>query len=525
MDHNEYLQHSIEQVLRAKKNKNNYEYWKQWLIDQENNYYDFIQSSMVSAHNFLNALDKKQFYLGVSTSHYQYEGGYDCVFDKNGLPADAIERYAQQNNLSTPGHAVDLYDNYKEFIPKVKQELGINAMRISIGWSRIEPDEGNFNQEAIARYSDIVRMMLEYGIEPLVCFHHYTNPQWFMDKGDFVQVENNEYFVRFCLLVGRELIRQHCKLFLPINSVQSYGLRAYFSKDQVPKEKNLQKAMEVTANILDAHVAIYHGLKKIYSEECIRDITIPEPQIGLFVVYHPLDPVEQTLKQRLLSLITNFMCFVGNKIQNAEVFSYFKKGTFDITVPIPWPGYSADVHRKNLQAIQAVDFVAISTYSNRPIVAPSQNIYKGDISQHQITESKNYYACPEIIYRATQYAYNEFCRPMKDLYGKDIPILIAENGISTTNEDQRDWYYKQVIISLIRTVKDGYPLIGYFPWTATDCYEWRSGRTHSYGLINVLFEDEQGDNNGYPAIGSVKEGARFFADFINYTVREMKNIN
>jgi len=534
---------------------NDYTYWKEWLIDQEENYKDLVESPIVAAEHFLTALSGQQFYIGVSTSDYQHGGGYANVLDKNGRPADAIERYAQEHGLPTPGHAVDLYDNYEEDIPKIKQELGVNSMRISIGWSRVEPDEGNFNQQAIDRYIGMMKMLQDYGIEPIVCFHHYTNPQWFMDQGDFVKSENNPYFVRFCGTVGRSLIKQHVEFFLPVNGIQSYGLRAYFSGDQIPKEKNLQKAMEVTANILDAHVDVYHELKKIYAEERLSDPTIPEPQVGLFVVYHPLNPVEQkvdsveqTLMQKLERFLTRWVtrliCWMGNKIQNPGVFSFFKTGKFDITLPIikiQNPGlfsyfktgrldinlpiakskYYANVHRKNVRAPGTVDFVVLSAYSDRPMVKDKE--YMDDISEKQKTGSKNYYACPQIVYRATKYAYDEFVEPMKKLYGKDIPIMIAENGISTQDEAQREWYYKQVMISLIRAVNDGYPLIGYLPWTATDCFEWRSGRTHTYGLINVAFEDEPGNNNGRPVIGFVKAGAKFWADFTKNVVRGMRN--
>lgn len=516
-----------------------YAYWKQWLIDQESKYEDVVQSSENASTVFLDTLGKKRFFLGVSTSAYQYEGGYDKVLDENGLPADAIERYALLNGLATPAHAVDLWDDYETFIAKIKEELGVNAMRISIGWSRVEPDEGNFNQEAIDRYIGIVKCMQNHGIEPIICFHHYANPQWFMEKGDFSK-ENNACFVKFCLTVGDQLIEHGVKYYLPINGIQSYGLRAYFNGDQVPygrdirdadhkeNKKNLQKAMEVTACILDAHVQVYHGLKEIYRNKVLENSNIQEPQIGLFVVYHPLDPVTNTWKQKLFYGITKLACQMGNDIQNPGVFEFFKTGVFSVDVgldiagrKIRIPGHIARVYNRNKNAKGTVDFIALSAYANRPMVAFSK--YMDDISEYQKTGSKNYYACPQMIYRATQYAYREFSDPMQKLYGKEIPIMIMENGISTQNEAQRDWYYKQVTISIIRALKDGYPLVGYFPWTATDCFEWRSGKVHTYGLISATFEHEVGNEDGRPVLGFIKEGAKFWASFIKNAVKRMNN--
>src|SRR5581483_32612 len=151
-------------------------------------------------------------FLGASTSHYQIEGNYKEVVDKSGQAADTVERYNQEHFIHRPGKSVDFWNNYKTIIPKIKEELNINMLRISIGWSRVQPyadvadfeqrinddgvlmglkpgpdfllpEECPFDEEAILRYVDIVKTLKENGIEPLVTFHHYTNPIWFQELG------------------------------------------------------------------------------------------------------------------------------------------------------------------------------------------------------------------------------------------------------------------------------------------------------------------------------------------------------
>ncbi|HOB20723.1 MAG TPA: family 1 glycosylhydrolase, partial [Candidatus Atribacteria bacterium] len=56
---------------------------------------------------------------------------------------------------------------------------------MGLEWSRIEPQEGRFDDEAIAHYRDEITLLLEKGIKPLVTLHHFTNPLWLERMGGF----------------------------------------------------------------------------------------------------------------------------------------------------------------------------------------------------------------------------------------------------------------------------------------------------------------------------------------------------
>ena len=57
-----------------------------------------------------------------------------------------------QNYIS--GRACDHYNRYEEDFDLAKS-LGHNAHRFSIEWSRIEPEEGKFSEEAIEHYRKV----------------------------------------------------------------------------------------------------------------------------------------------------------------------------------------------------------------------------------------------------------------------------------------------------------------------------------------------------------------------------------
>ena len=71
----------------------------------------------------------------------------------------------------------------------------------SLEWSRIEPSEGEFSQEAMEHYIDEIKHLLAAGIKPLITLHHFSNPLWFEDKGAFLYKKNNHYFDNMCDLL------------------------------------------------------------------------------------------------------------------------------------------------------------------------------------------------------------------------------------------------------------------------------------------------------------------------------------
>lgn len=69
------------------------------------------------------------------------------------------------------GKAADHYNLYEKDFDILK-ELGQNAFRFSIEWSRIEPKKGKFDQKEIEHYQKVVKALKERNIEPFVTLWH-----------------------------------------------------------------------------------------------------------------------------------------------------------------------------------------------------------------------------------------------------------------------------------------------------------------------------------------------------------------
>lgn len=134
------------------------------------------------------------FFWGVSTAAHQIEGHQnnnwsqwepeiadslaDSAYDRLSSMVPRWELIKDEATNSTnyiSGEAVDHYHRFREDFDIVR-ELNLNAYRFSVEWSRIEPEPGQFSQEALDYYEAIVDSLLERNIEPFLVLHHFTNP-------------------------------------------------------------------------------------------------------------------------------------------------------------------------------------------------------------------------------------------------------------------------------------------------------------------------------------------------------------
>lgn len=138
-------------------------------------------------------LHKRQYFLwGVSTASYQVEGeitnnDWD-YFTRSEEIRKRISRLTTPSIFYKGGHKVVLQpagDAVRFWNPKYYKKdfdlakgLGLNTFRISIEWARIEPERGQWDQEAIDHYKNMIRAMRESGLTPVISLNHVTLPLW-----------------------------------------------------------------------------------------------------------------------------------------------------------------------------------------------------------------------------------------------------------------------------------------------------------------------------------------------------------
>jgi beta-glucosidase len=72
-----------------------------------------------------------------------------------------------------------------------------------------------------------------------------------------------------------------------------------------------------------------------------------------------------------------------------------------------------------------------------------------------------------------------------DYTGGSLPLLVTENGIGTTDDDQRIDYVRQALAGVLQAIDDGVDVRGYTYWSLLDNFEWAMGYKPRFGLVSV----------------------------------------
>ncbi|CAK9313152.1 unnamed protein product [Citrullus colocynthis] len=122
------------------------------------------------------------FVFGTASSAFQYEG----AVKEDGRGPTIWDKFSHSVgkvlDFSNADVAVDQYHRYPEDI-KLMKDMGMDAYRFSIAWSRIFPNgTGEINQVGVDHYNNFINALLANGIEPYVTLYHWDLPQALEDK-------------------------------------------------------------------------------------------------------------------------------------------------------------------------------------------------------------------------------------------------------------------------------------------------------------------------------------------------------
>jgi beta-glucosidase len=66
-----------------------------------------------------------------------------------------------------------------------------------------------------------------------------------------------------------------------------------------------------------------------------------------------------------------------------------------------------------------------------------------------------------------------------------VPIYVTENGIGTDDDAERIEYERRALPCVIKCLRDGIDIRGYFYWSLMDNFEWLFGYGPKFGLVAV----------------------------------------
>ncbi|HUP26753.1 MAG TPA: glycoside hydrolase family 1 protein [Candidatus Limnocylindrales bacterium] len=340
---------------------------------------------------------------------------------------DDIKDKAADPKNYVSGQGVDHYRRYKEDIA-LAASLNLNALRFSLEWSRIEPVEGEWDQEAIDHYHDYITELKKRGITPMLNIWHWTMPIWFAEKGGLKRRRNLKYFYRFVQKIADEYGHE-VGYIVTLNEPNVYTTLSYLTGEWPPQEKSGLAFMRVYWNLTRVHRQSYRILKRAN----------PHLQIGIAA---QLANIASKRPHNLMDVIqTEWMRYFWNwwfirrtrKEQDFVGFNY----------------YFTDYYR----------FGKFDGPDDPPL--PYSDL--------------GWYLEPEGLYPLLLRVWDHY----------KIPIIITENGLADQNDAYRQWWLEQSILAMEKALGEGVDLRGYFHWSLLDNFEWSTGWWPKFGLIGV----------------------------------------
>lgn len=334
-----------------------------------------------------------------------------------------VQEQATKPENYVSGIAVDHFARFEEDFDLAKQ-LNLNALRISIEWSRIEPREGEWDEAAIEHYRAVLRSLKRRGIEPFVTLWHWTMPIWFIEKGGFSKRGNLFYFERFSEKMLVEL-KDQLKYIITINEANIYTGLSYRLGEWPPQARSVWQSLRVYLNLIRAHRRVYKLAKSINSEF----------RIGLaqhFTHFHLGDN----------SPVSKLSRWVQETVWNRWVIDRSR-------------GYH--------------DFIGVNYYqSDRLVWGRKQNL---DEKRSDLGWEMRPADLEHVLVGISR------------RWG--IPVVVTENGVADAKDQYRQWWLEETLGAISRAIEQGVELEGYLHWSLMDNFEWSSGFWPRFGLIEV----------------------------------------
>jgi beta-glucosidase len=529
----------------------------------------------------------EQFLWGASTSSYQVEGGitnndwhYFTTSEdiKQRLYAltrpNIFYKGTSQVILKPAGDSVKAW--HPEYYSKdfgLAKQIGMNCFRISLEWARIEPERGQWNQEAVDRYKVMIKhMQEEKGLKPIVTLNHLTLPLWVLTPprrfakklgqgllpsplrdiplADPISTdpywkslrgwENYETVKEFICFVDNivQELKNQVDIWVTIGEAVSSIIGLGYVAGVWPPGFLLDgnRAKKALHNLIEAHILAYDKIKELDDVDADGDgiTNLTGFSHAMMEVAPAAKPVTRRILKKTIvdhtEAAKNFAYFVNDYFINAVV-----NGEEDLN-------YLKTLERHNKESSNFVihedwknktDFIGINYYRRvyvyySNIVALSSARFIGgafvndlrikgghNLQLHGILNDLGWEIYPQGLYNLIIHILNQ--------WGKDIPIFITENGVADKSDKYRAPFIVSHLHQIRQAIDNGANVIGYLHWSLMDNYEWfdHYRPEAKFGLFQVDRDDD--DDNNLKLSRKITKGAQAYQLIIKESVNQSKD--
>jgi beta-glucosidase len=364
------------------------------------------------------------FLFGSSTAAHQVEGGN---FNNDWW---GWEHAPHTTCVEPSGDAIDQWHRYEDDFALLA-ELGQNAHRLSLEWSRIEPAPGEFSGAALEHYRRVLGTLEQLGLTAFVTLHHFTLPRWLAEQGGWLAREAVERFARYGERVAAAL-GDLIPFAGTINEPQIVALMGYREGVFPPGLRNPVLFGRATRRLTAAHAAAVEAVKSGRGEP-LAGVCLQLP------AFEPARPDDPACVAACTELVREM----------------------------------EDVYLEDL----AGDWVGVQYYTRQRVDPAAPGGFGPAPAGAPLTQM-GWELYPPGLHRAIVSAART-----------GLPVYVTENGIATADDAQRAAYMRDHLAQVARAIADGVDVRGFHYWSSFDNFEWAEGYRPTFGMIGIDRDD------------------------------------
>lgn len=409
----------------------------------------------------------------------------------------------------------------------IMTELGLDAYRFSMDWSRIEPERDVISEEGLAHYDAFLDTLVAAGIRPMVTVHHFSNPIWVDDfrqpacaadaapgdenlcgwshatGGPLIAEELAEHAALLAQRYG-DVVDEWCTLNEPVNYlIASYGVNVF------PPGRNLlltdfDAVIRAFRSFIDAHVQVYRAIKENDTVDADGDGEAASVGLTLSVVdWQPARDNQPSNLQEDIDARDRVWYVYHHLIPDAVA-----NGSFDTDLD----GTGDEAHP---DWVGTLDWLGIQYYFRSGVTA-EPSLIPGVDAMICFGDAFDFGSClppldPTKWVPSMRYEFEEegMYRILSDMGNRypDTPLVITEAGIAAVNGERRAENVVRILEQTARAQAEGVDIRGYYHWSLMDNFEWAEGYEPRFGLYHV-----ERDNN-FARVAT--EGATVYGEIID----------
>ncbi|CAM8881674.1 unnamed protein product [Rhodiola kirilowii] len=451
-----------------------------------------FEARLSASQNITRGSFPKGFVFGTASSAYQYEGA--VKEDGRGMTIwDTFARkFGKVSDFSNGDIAVDQYHRYPEDIQLMK-DMGMDAYRFSIAWSRIFPNgTGPINQAGVDHYNNLINALLAKDVGNFFSSAtHQITYDWLTCRNDFA------IYAETCF----QKFGDRVKHWITFNEPHTFAVQGYTGGLQAPgrcsilshllcKDGNSSTEPYIAGhNVLLSHAAVVDVYRRKYKAKQKGSVGVSFDVIWYEPATNSTKDIEATQRAQDFQLgwFLDPLMF-GDYPKNNETQSGRPLTNILQCRSCPSQGIPICVLRECTQwnmfiiplCLIVLFFFGPAFRGLKPIGDRANAIWL--------------YIVPGGMRSLMNYIKQKYDNPT---------VIITENGMDDPNnlliplkdalkDEKRIRYHNDYLTNLLAAIKeDGCNVKGYFAWSLLDNWEWSFGFTSRFGLYFVEYNNNR----------------------------------